>query len=71
MTGAEMRVLRINAGVSRRALARLLDVPEQSLRRIERGEGVSLAYAKKIADFYGVTVLDILPVGEPERSAAA
>lgn len=61
MTGEDMKVERMNRGLSRRALAREIEVPEQSIRRLEAGHGISLAYAKKIADFYGVLVTDILP----------
>lgn len=70
MTGADLRAARINRGYSIRALARELDVPEQSVRRLEGGRGVSLSYAKKIADWHGVEVLDLLPIVESERSAA-
>lgn len=64
MTGREIQVERMNRGKSRRALARELNVPEQTLRRIERGEGISLGYAKALADWLGVQVLDILPLDE-------
>lgn len=64
MTVEEMVHERVNRGFSRRRLARVINVPEQTLRRAERGEGVSLEYAKRIADFYGVLVTDIWPVEE-------
>lgn len=70
MTTDEMVRERVNRGFSRRRLAREINVPEQTLRRAERGEGVSLQYAKRIADFYGVLVTDIWPVEEPEATAA-
>lgn len=61
MTADDMRRARINRGVSIRGLAREIDVPEQSIRRVEGGGMISLPYAKKIADWHGVEVLDILP----------
>ena len=70
MTGNELRAVRMNRGYSIRGLARELDIPEQSIRRLERGLGISLGYAKRLADWHGVEVLDILPAAEPERSAA-
>jgi ribosome-binding protein aMBF1 (putative translation factor) len=70
MTSQEMRIARINRGVSIRGLAREIDVPEQSIRRIEAGRLISLPYAKKLADWHGVQVTDILPVAQPERSVA-
>ncbi len=60
---------RLNAGHSIRGLAAHLDVPEQSIRRLEEGKGVTPGNAKKIADFFGLKVTDILPVGE-QRDAA-
>jgi len=52
---------RLNRGMSIRGLARELEIPEQSIRRLEAGMGVQPATAKKVADFYGVRVTD-LPV---------
>lgn len=67
MTGKEVRVARINEGLSIRALAREIDVPEQTIRRLEGGEAISLSYAKKLADHFDVTVLDLMPdLLEPE-----
>lgn len=68
MSGEEMRAVRLNRGFSRRALAREIDVPEQTLRRLERGLGIRPHYAKRIADFYGCKVTDLM---EPEPKAAA
>lgn len=61
MTPDELRFIRVNRGYARRVLAREINVPEQSLRRIEKGQGVSLLYAKRIADWYGVQVTDLMP----------
>lgn len=60
MTPEELRRERLNRGFSRRALAREIEVPEQTLRRLEEGLGVTPMYAKRVADFYGVKVTDIL-----------
>lgn len=68
MTPAELRIARINRGYTIRGLAREIDVPEQSIRRIEGGSRISLPYAKLIADFYGVLVTDLWPVAD--RTAA-
>lgn len=68
-TTFDLPTSRVNAGLSIRALARELEIPEASIRRLEGGGGISLAYAKKIADHFGVTVLDVLP-GALDRSAA-
>lgn len=50
---------RLNAGKSIRGLAREIDVPEPSIRRLENGEGVYPATAKKVADYFGVKVTDL------------
>lgn len=70
MTGAEIRAARINAGFSVRGLGRELNMPEQTIRRLEADLGASPANAKKLADWLGVTVLDVLPVEDADRSAA-
>jgi plasmid maintenance system antidote protein VapI len=67
MTGYDIKAGYLNAGYSRRAFAEHVDVPEQSLRRLEGGNGISPAYAKRIADFFGVQVTDLMPI---ERQAA-
>jgi len=59
-----MKAERLNRGYSIRALADELEIPEQSIRRLEKGLGISPANAKKIADFYGCKVTDLLPVDE-------
>lgn len=64
MTPDEFRVKRINAGKSRRGLARELEIPEQTLRRYEAGLGISLANAKKLADYLGLKVTDLPPFRE-------
>lgn len=59
MTGAQITTARLNRGLSIRALAREIDVPEQAVRRIEAEERITPANAKKIADFLGVRVTDL------------
>jgi ribosome-binding protein aMBF1 (putative translation factor) len=57
----DLTTARLNEGLSIRGLARELDIPEQSIRRLESGFGINPATAKKIADKFGVAVTD-LPV---------
>lgn len=64
---AEIRAHYRNAGFSRRGYAAKLEIHEQSLRRLERGESVHPATAKAIADDMGVQVTDLMPV---EKEAA-
>lgn len=60
---------RLNAGHSIRGLAAHLDVPEQSIRRLEEGKGVTPANAKKVADYFGLKVTDLLPVDGADTAA--
>jgi DNA-binding XRE family transcriptional regulator len=60
-----LRVEYLNRGMSRRAFAREIDVPEQSIRRLEDGKGVNPATAKKVADFIGCKVTDLMPPQVP------
>jgi ribosome-binding protein aMBF1 (putative translation factor) len=53
---------RINRGHSIRSLARELELSEQIIRRLESGETVRPANAKKVADFFGVKVTDLMPL---------
>lgn len=55
---------RLNSGHSAKSLARELGVHEHAIRRLERGEGVHPATAKKIADFFEVQVTDLMPLRE-------
>lgn len=57
----DLRTERIQRGKSIRGLAAELEVHEASIRRLEAGEGVHLATAKTVADYFGVTVLDVMP----------
>jgi transcriptional regulator with XRE-family HTH domain len=58
MTGAQMKRERMDRGKSIRGLARELNIPEQTIRRIEAGLGIDLERAKILADYYGVRVTD-------------
>ena len=60
----DLKTARVNRGFSIRGLAREIGIAEQSLRRLEEGEGVHPATAKKVADFFGVNAVDLLPIGE-------
>lgn len=51
---------RINAGHSVRSLARELDITPNTLSRLESGLSVHPATAKKIADYFGVQVTDLM-----------
>lgn len=57
----DLRIARLNRGLSLRQAAEEIGVPEQSIRRLEQGLGVRPATAKKIADYFGVTAVEILP----------
>jgi plasmid maintenance system antidote protein VapI len=52
---------RLNRGHSIRSLADHLGIHQHAIRRLEAGEGVHPATAKKIADYYGCKVTDLLP----------
>lgn len=56
----DLKADRLNAGFSIRGLAREIDVPEQTIRRVEAGLGAEPANLKKIADYFGTTVVDVL-----------
>jgi DNA-binding XRE family transcriptional regulator len=62
---------RLNRGLSIRGAAKDIGVAEQSIRRLEDGLGVHPATAKKVADFFGVKVTDLMPLEpDPEKVAA-
>jgi len=67
-TPIDLATERLNRGHSIKSLSRELVVHEHAIRRLERGEGgVHPATAKKIADYFGVQVTDLMPI---EREAA-
>jgi DNA-binding XRE family transcriptional regulator len=57
-----LREARLNRGLSRRQAAIEINVAQDTLRKIEVGEPVHPASAKKIADYFGVQVTDLMPV---------
>jgi predicted transcriptional regulator len=58
----DLQSARLNAGLSIRGLAEQVGVAEQTVRRLEDGEGAHPAKAKKVADYFGVQVTDLMPV---------
>ncbi len=62
MTSAEIRAGYINEGYSRRSFAEHIDVPEGTIRRLESGLAIHPENAKKVADFLGVRVTDLMPL---------
>lgn len=66
----DLRKERINRGLSGRQAAKEIGVEPDTLARAERGAGVPHPRnAKLIADFYGVKVTDLWPVGESKEAA--
>jgi transcriptional regulator with XRE-family HTH domain len=61
---------RMNRGHSVRSLAAELGVDARTLMRLERGDRVHPAKAKKVADFFGVQVTDLMPPDADHREAA-
>lgn len=70
MPTIDLRAERLNRGLSLRQAAEVMDVPEQSIRRAEAGEGLTPQNAFKLASFYGYKVTDVWPL-EPTTGAAA
>lgn len=60
---------RLNRGHSIRSLADELGIHQHAIRRLEAGEGVHPATAKKIADYFGCRVTDLMPLDEPKAAA--
>lgn len=56
----QVRTARINAGHTTRSLATELGMHPATLQRIEDGESAHPANVKKVADFFGVKVTDLL-----------
>jgi transcriptional regulator with XRE-family HTH domain len=66
----DLRTARLNRGLSLRQAASEIGVPEQTIRRLERGLGATPSNAKLVADFFDITVVDLLPLDAPEEAAA-
>lgn len=60
----DLKAARLDKGHSIRSLADELGVHQHSIRRLEAGGTVHPATAKKLADFYGLQVTDLMPVQE-------
>lgn len=60
-TKFDLRRERVNKGFSIRGLAQKLGLAPNTVARIEDGEVPLPATAKRIADFFDVTVADIAP----------
>lgn len=58
----DLAAARLNAGHSVKSLARELGLHEHTLRRLEHHQPVHPANAKKVADWAGCRVTDIMPV---------
>lgn len=63
----DIRVERINRGFNQRDLAAECDVSLTTIQRLEAGGAVFPRNAKKVADYFGVQVTDLMPI---EREAA-
>ena len=61
---------RMNRGLSVAAAADAIGIARGTLDAFERGDSVSLASLKRVADFYGCTVMDIVRT-EPSVSSTA
>ena len=61
---------RLNRGLSIRQAAKASGVAQETFRRLERGERIQPASAKKVADFFRVQVTDLMRAeSESERAA--
>lgn len=58
----DLRLARVNAGLSQRALAEKVGVSLATVQRLEDGMGAHPANAKRIADEFGVLVTDLVPI---------
>lgn len=71
LCGMNLEATRVNMGLSARAAADAIGIPDHVLRYAETSGRPRLHTALKIAEFYGVQVTDIWPVpAEPRRTAA-
>lgn len=68
--------LRFNQGLSPAALGEKVGVSAPTIRRVESGEQPTAAVAKKLADHFGLTPIDLFPLtvvpdddGNPKAAA--
>lgn len=66
-----LEATRLNMGLTAKAAAELIGIPDYTLRYAETTGQPRPETAKRIADFYGVQVTDIWPVPDPDREMAA
>lgn len=66
----DLRTARLNAGLSQRALAQLVDVSKNTIVAMEKDPAYRPhpANAKRIADYFDIQVTDLIPV-EDGRAA--
>jgi len=68
VTGQDIRIARINAGLSVRALATDLGISAATLTTIERDGTVSPSKAKPVADWMGCKVTELEPFAKEVAS---
>jgi transcriptional regulator with XRE-family HTH domain len=61
----DARAERLNRGLSQRALATECGVSLTTVQRLEDGRGAHPENAKKVADYFGIKVTDLMPVEQP------
>lgn len=60
---------RVNRGHTARSLAAEVGIDARTLLRLERGEAVHPAKAKKVADYFGVRVTDLMHADDDSKVA--
>lgn len=61
----DLKTARLNAGLAQRELAETCGVSRETIRRLEAGEGgAHPSNAKKVADYFGIQVTDLIPLKE-------
>ena len=58
----DLRAARLNAGLAQRQLAKTCKVSLSTIQGLEDGKGAHPRNAKKVADFFGVLVTDLMPL---------
>lgn len=71
MPRPNLKVMRLDRGLTLQAAAKEMGIDRQVLSNAENGSTTPRAdTAFKIADFYGYRVTQIWPVADPEKEAA-